>query len=156
MRDTNILADQSLCYKGGSGEMWIRGFVTYVRLVHFQGWTRSEDYFCKTSSEKPFQSSCTSRADKWRRLQSENYGLKWGGGSSNPMLSPQTHPINSGCWHWKQYSLQKGSPYLFCKIDSHYSFSPESARAFYKHFSLLVLQKWSSLLVQPWKCTSLT
>ena len=45
-----IPADQSLCYKRGSGEMWIRDFVTYVRLVHFQGWTRSEDHFCKTSS----------------------------------------------------------------------------------------------------------
>ena len=30
-----ILADQSLCYKRGSGEKWIRDLVTYVRLVHF-------------------------------------------------------------------------------------------------------------------------
>ena len=72
----SILADQSLCYKRGSGEVWIRDFVTYVRLVHFQGWTRSEHNFCKTSSEKPFQGFCPSRADKGRRLEPENDRLK--------------------------------------------------------------------------------
>ena len=79
-----------------------------------------------------------------------------GGGSSNPMLSPQTHPKPQGVGPESTIALKKllptcfakmihttgsavkvhepftnTSPYSFCKNYPHYSFSPESAKAFY-------------------------
>ena len=84
-----ILADQSLYYNKGSGEMWIRDFVTYVRLVHFQCWTRSEHHFCKTSSEKPFQGFCTSRADKGR---CRKLFVEMGGGKQQPHVVTSDAP----------------------------------------------------------------
>ena len=127
--------------------MRICNFVTYARLVHFQGWTRSEDPFWKTSSEKPFQGLCTSRADKG--LESENDEFKRGGLAATlcfhlrRTLKPQGVGAESIiafkkfltiCFvKWIRSTLKVQEPftntshYSFCNNDPHYSPSPESA-----------------------------
>ena len=118
---------------------------------------RSKDHFCKTSGEKPFQDFCTSRADKRRRLELENDGLK-GGWEAATSIFHLRHTLNRRLLALKSTIVFKKllaicfakliltsrsalkahkpfintSHYSFCKNDPHYSSSPESAQALHR------------------------
>ena len=125
----SILADQSLCYKRGSGEMWIRDFVTYARLVHFQGWQRKEQKMIGWKGGEAVTPCCYLR----RTLKPQGVGPESTIAFKKLLPTCFAKLILTTRSALKVHEpFTNTSHYSFCKNDPHYSSSPESARALHK------------------------